>query len=66
MLRVGKRQNVAKKGMVNWRGDLKKAKKMKNYSTYGKIKGTKAILLIYINYVDYAIFLVISFYFCQV
>lgn len=52
--------------MVDWRGGLKRARKTKNCSIYAKIKGTKENLLIYIDYKDYADFLFIFFYFCQV
>ena len=62
MLGEWKKQNTAKKGMVDRRGDLKGAKKTKNCSTYSKIKGTKGILWIYIDYIDCTTFLVNFFY----
>lgn len=38
MLEGEKKQNVAKKGIVDWQGSLKGAKRIKNCSTYNKIK----------------------------
>lgn len=61
-----KRQNAAKKGMGDRQASLKRIRKTKNCSIYDEIKEPKEILLIYIDYINCAGFLVISFYFYHV
>lgn len=61
----GKSQNAAKKDMVDWQNSLKGAKKIKNYLIYGKIKGAKEILFIYIGYINYTVFLALFFIFVR-
>lgn len=59
LLEREKRQNTAKKDLVDWQNNLKRAKKNKICLIYSKIKEVKRNWFIYINNINYAAFVVI-------